>query len=59
VAALWPQWSWGEPLWQVARLLLAISAMLLARRIAGGVAMPTLAGVLAFGLLSWWWLATG
>ena len=31
VAALWPHWSWGEPLWQVARLLLAISAMLLAR----------------------------
>ena len=27
VAALWPQWSWGEPLWQVARLLLAISAL--------------------------------
>ncbi len=57
VAALWPQWSWGEPFWQLARLLLAIAAILLARRLAGGIAMPTLVGVLAFGLLSWYWLA--
>ena len=53
VASLWSQWQWGQPVWQLARVLLGLLAIVLARRVAGGVALPTLAGILAYGGLSY------
>lgn len=53
VASLWPQVAVAQPLWPVLRLLAALAAIVLARRLGGGVAMPTLAGVLVYGLLQW------
>ena len=53
VASLWSQWQWGQPAWPLLRVVLSLLAIVLVRRIAGGVALPTLAGILAYGGLSY------
>ena len=53
VASLWSQWRWGQPAWPLMRVVLSLLAIVLARRVAGGVALPTLAGILAYGGLSY------
>lgn len=53
VASLWSQWQWGQPLLPLARVLLALAAIVLARRLTGGVAVPTLAGILVYGAISY------
>ncbi len=53
VASLWPQVAVAQPLVPTLRILAAIAAIVLVRRCAGGTALPTLAGVLVFGLLQY------
>lgn len=54
VVSLWPQLQAGltSPL-PVLRLTAGVAAILLTRKVAGGVAIPTLAGVLAYGICAW------
>ena len=53
VASLWPQLAVAQPLLPGLRLLAALAAIALTRKLAGGVAVPTLAGVLVFGALQY------
>ena len=53
VASLWSQWRWGQPAWPLMRVVLSLLGIVLVRRVAGGVALPTLAGVLVYGGLSY------
>ena len=53
VASLWPQVAVAQPLVPTLRILAAIAAIVLVRRCTGGTALPTLAGVLLFGLLQY------
>lgn len=50
IVLLWPQVAVVQPLVPTLRILAAIAAIVLVRRCTGGTALPTLAGVLVFGL---------
>ncbi|MDO5653788.1 MAG: AzlD domain-containing protein [Brachymonas sp.] len=53
VASLWSQVAVAQPLLPAARILAALAAIALVRKLAGGTALPTLAGVLVFGALQY------
>lgn len=53
VASLWPQMAVAQPLWPALRMLAALAVIAVVRQLMRGVAIPTLAGVLAYGLLQW------
>lgn len=53
VASLWPQVAVAQPLLPALRILAALAAIVLVRKLTGGSAWPTLAGVLVFGLLQY------
>ena len=53
VSSLWPQVAVAQPALPALRIALAIAAILLARKWVGSTALPTLAGVLVFGLLQY------
>lgn len=57
VSSLWPQVAVAQPLIPALRLLASIAAILLVRKVVGGTALPTLAGVFVYGLLQY--LAAG
>ena len=53
VASLWSQVAVPQPWLPALRILLALSSIVLVRRLVGGSALPTLAGVLVFGALQY------
>ena len=54
VSSLWPQVAVAQPVLPAVRIALAIAAILLTRKLVGGTALPTVAGVLVFGALQYW-----
>ena len=53
LTTLWPQVTVAAPAMPALRLLLALATIALTRKLAGGIAVPTLVGIVVFGGLQY------
>ena len=54
LTTLWPQVTVAAPALPALRLLLALATIALTRKLVGGIAVPTLVGIVVFGGLQYW-----